>query len=120
MSLSEVVYNVGPGRSGYAATKAACASLIDSLSQEEDPAEVRFISVLPSGMVDSAGIRRRRPSDFDYSGYMKPESFERIAVELIANQNHFINGESLMVQANGHWQPVQETKPASQSDRSRL
>ncbi|WP_312758183.1 SDR family oxidoreductase [Pantoea brenneri] len=117
---SEVVYNGGPGRSGYAATKAACASLIDSLSQEEDPAKVRFISALPAGMVDSAGIRRRRPSDFDYSGYMRPESFDRIAVELITNQNQFINGASLMVQANGHWQPVQETKPASQSDRSRL
>jgi len=117
---SEVVYNGGPGRSGYAATKAACASLIDSLRQEEDPNNIRFISVLPEGMVDSAGIRRRRPSDFDYSGYMKPESFDRIAVELITNQDAFINGESLIVQADGNCLPVKESQPASQSDRSRL
>lgn len=117
---SEVVYNGGPGRSGYAATKAACASLIDSLSQEEDPAKVRFISVLPEGMVDSAGIRRRRPSDFDYSNYMRSDSFNQIAVELLTNPDDFINGESLIVQANGQWQPVRETEPASQSDRSRL
>lgn len=117
---SEVVYNGGPGRSGYAATKAACASLMDSLRQEEDPGEVRFISVLPEGMVDSAGIRRRRPSDFDYSGYMRPESFDQIAVEFVTNQDAFTNGESFIVRADGHWQPVQENQPASQSDRSRL
>lgn len=117
---SEVVYNGGPGRSGYAATKAACASLIDSLRQEEDPAGVRFISVLPEGMVDSAGIRRRRASDFDYSGYMRPESFAQIAEALITRQDAFTNGESLVVRADGHWQPVLESQPASQSDRSRL
>ncbi|MCE0447593.1 SDR family NAD(P)-dependent oxidoreductase [Streptomyces tricolor] len=32
---SEVVYNAGPGRSGYAASKAAGAALLDSLAQEE-------------------------------------------------------------------------------------
>ena len=117
---SEVVYNGGPGRSGYAATKAACASLTDSLRQEEDPTEVRFLSVLPEGMVDSAGIRRRRPSDFDYSGYMRPESFDRIALDLITQQDAFRNGDSLLVQADGHWKSVHENTPASHSDRSRL
>ncbi|PLR30149.1 NAD(P)-dependent oxidoreductase [Chimaeribacter arupi] len=117
---SEVVYNGGPGRSGYAATKAACASLINSLYQEENAEDVQFVSVLPAGMVDSAGIRRRRPADFDYSTYMRSESFAPIAVELVANKEVSRNGDSLIVNSDGSWQSVRNSQPASQSDRSRL
>lgn len=117
---SEVVYNGGPGRSGYAATKAACASLIHSVSQEENAEEVQLVSVLPAGMVDSAGIRRRRPADFDYSSYMRPESFASIAVELVSGRGRIRNGDSLIVHADGSWQSIKDNQPESQSDRSRL
>ncbi len=116
---SEVVFNGGPGRAGYAATKAACASLLDSLYQEEDPDDVHIVSVLPAGMVDSAGIRRRRPADFDYSSYMRPDSFGRIAVELATNASATYNGDSLIVQSDGSWQSVRNSQPASQSDGNR-
>jgi cyclitol oxidoreductase len=115
---SEVVFNGGPGRSGYAATKAACASLLNSISQEEDPDEVRIVSVLPSGMVDSAGIRRRRPVDFDYSGYMRPDCFGPIAVKLAATAGASYNGDSLVVHNNGSWHSVRDAIPTSQSIRS--
>lgn len=52
---SEVAFNAGPGRSGYAASKAAAKSLLDSVAQEEDPADVRIVQILPEGMVDTRG-----------------------------------------------------------------
>ncbi len=115
---SEVVFNGGPGRSGYAATKAACASLVDSVQQEEDG--VQFVSVLPAGMVDSPGIRKRRPSDFDYSGYMRPETFGPLVVELAETKGKQHNGDSLIVNPDGSWESVRHGVPVSQSDRSRL
>ncbi|GAA3044642.1 SDR family NAD(P)-dependent oxidoreductase [Actinokineospora globicatena] len=117
---SEVVFNGGPGRSGYAATKAAGASLVDSVYQEEDPDLVRIVSVLPAGMVDSPGIRRRRPADFDYSDYMRPESFAPIALTLATTAGADHNGDNLVVHPDGTWTPIHDHTPISQSHRSRV
>ncbi|WP_282692984.1 SDR family NAD(P)-dependent oxidoreductase [Streptomyces sp. CC208A] len=117
---SEVVYNAGPGRSGYAATKAAGAALLDSLAQEETAETsgretVRVVQALPAGMVDTPGIRRRRPDGFDYSGYMAPASFAPLARELAATAGAGLHGAHLVVEDTGEWHPVHERTPASQS-----
>lgn len=114
---SEVAYNGGPGRSGYAATKSAGASLINSILQEDDSNHINIVSVLPEGMVDSAGIRRRRPANFNYSSYMSPESFEPISIELVTNPSLQYHGDSLVVQADGRWKSISEISPISQSNR---
>ncbi|WP_320784536.1 SDR family oxidoreductase [Streptomyces sp. CRN 30] len=117
---SEVVYNAGPGRSGYAATKAAGSALLDSVAQEEGPDGVRVVQALPAGMVDTPGIRRRRPAGFDYGDYMTPGHFAALAGELVvgdaASRHH---GDSLVVDAAGRWHSVRETHPASQSRDTR-
>ncbi|QUQ64989.1 SDR family NAD(P)-dependent oxidoreductase [Kutzneria sp. CA-103260] len=110
---SEVAFNGGPGRSGYAASKAAAKSLLDSLTQEES--HVRVVQVLPAGMVDSPGIRRRRPPDFDYSGYMAPSAFGRVAVELALSGGEGHHGDSLVVDGNGEWRSARGGLPVSQS-----
>lgn len=112
---SEVVYNAGPGRSGYTASKAAAKALLDSVAQEEDENQVRIVQVLPAGMVDSPGIRRRRPADFDYSSYMVPADFARVAVDLAATAGFGRHGDSLVVGSGGDWWPVTERPPVSQS-----
>ncbi|CUW30308.1 MULTISPECIES: SDR family NAD(P)-dependent oxidoreductase [Streptomyces] len=117
---SEVVYNAGPGRSGYAASKAAGAALLDSLAQEESTeapgAEaLRVVQALPAGMVDTPGIRRRRPDGFDYSAYMRPESFAPLARELSATAGAGLHGAHLVVDGAGAWYPVSERLPVSQS-----
>ncbi|MCE6078524.1 SDR family NAD(P)-dependent oxidoreductase [Agrobacterium vitis] len=117
---SEVVFNGGPGRAGYAATKTGCASLLESVYQEENPDEVRIVSVLPAGMVDSPGIRRRRPADFDYSEYMRPDCFRSIAVELAETVGEHYHGDSLIVEGDGSWHSVRKGVPTSQTDRSRM
>ncbi|MFI0975915.1 SDR family NAD(P)-dependent oxidoreductase [Streptomyces sp. NPDC021093] len=115
---SEVVFNAGPGRSGYAATKAAGAALLNSVAQEQDADDVRIVQVLPAGMVDSPGIRRRRPGDFDYSSYMQPAQFGAVATELALTSGAGQHGESLVVDGSGEWRPVGEATPVSQSRRT--
>ncbi|WLI10859.1 MULTISPECIES: SDR family NAD(P)-dependent oxidoreductase [Pseudomonas] len=115
---SEVVYNAGPNRSGYAATKAAAASLLDSLAQEEGPEGVRVVQVLPEKMVDTAGIRQRRPATFDYSDYMTPQTFQSITLNLYNSRGEGFHGDSLVVGHNGDAWRVEEAPPASQSKQS--
>ncbi|MFQ6199529.1 SDR family NAD(P)-dependent oxidoreductase [Streptomyces sp. NPDC000405] len=115
---SEVVFNAGPGRSGYAATKAAGAALLNSVAQEEDvdgADRVRIVQVLPAGMVDTPGIRRRRPDGFDYDGYMRPDHFGALATELAATAGEGHHGESLVVDGAGTWWPADTRVPVSQS-----
>jgi NAD(P)-dependent dehydrogenase (short-subunit alcohol dehydrogenase family) len=112
---SEVVYNGGPRRSGYAATKAAAASLLDSVAQEQDQDLVRVVQVLPAGMVDTPGIRRRRPADFDYGGYMRPERFAPLATELLTTRGAGRHRDALVVDTDGSWHTVRDRAPVSQS-----
>ncbi|MGJ5756531.1 NAD(P)-dependent dehydrogenase (short-subunit alcohol dehydrogenase family) [Streptomyces puniciscabiei] len=112
---SEVVYNAGPHRSGYAATKAAADSLIRSVTQETDPAEVTFVQALPAGMVDTPGIRARRPADFDYGAYMTPGHFAPLAAELARTRGVPYAGEALVVREDRSWTPVHAGVPVSQS-----
>ncbi|MFF0006910.1 SDR family NAD(P)-dependent oxidoreductase [Streptomyces tibetensis] len=112
---SEVVYNAGPGRSGYAATKAAGSALLDSVAQEEGPDGVRVVQALPAGMVDTPGIRRRRPTDFDYDSYMRPEHFGALAHALVTTDAAGHHGDSLVVDEGGQWRSVRDTRPVSQS-----
>ncbi|WP_426235944.1 SDR family NAD(P)-dependent oxidoreductase [Pseudomonas sp. TWP3-2] len=112
---SEVVYNAGPNRSGYAASKAAAASLLNSLAQEEGADGVRVVQVLPEKMVDTAGIRQRRPASFDYSDYMTPDTFARVARSLYHSRGAGFHGDSLVVGNNGDAWRVDEAPPVSQS-----
>lgn len=112
---SEVVYNAGPGRAGYTATKAAASALIDSVAQEVDPSEVNFVQTLPVGMVDSPGIRARRPADFDYSRYMVPADFGPLAEHLAANRGVGHAFDALVVHEDRSWSSVADGVPVSQS-----
>ncbi|AZQ34550.1 SDR family oxidoreductase [Streptomyces cyaneochromogenes] len=112
---SEVVYNAGPGRSGYAATKAAGSALLDSIAQEEGADGVRVVQALPAGMVDTPGIRQRRPADFDYGAYMRPRHFAALAHELVTAGAADHHGDSLIVDEYGQWRSVREARPVSQS-----
>lgn len=112
---SEVVYNVGPNRSGYAATKAAASSLIRSVSQETDPSEVRFVQALPAGMVDTPGIRSRRPPGFDYGTYMDPATFAPLATQIASTRGELLSGQEVVVHEDSTWSPIVDEIPRSQS-----
>ncbi|WP_454115601.1 SDR family NAD(P)-dependent oxidoreductase [Microbacterium lacticum] len=113
---SEVVHNAGPGRSGYAAVKAAASAMLASVRQEYNPADLRVVEVLPQGMVDSPGIRTRRAADFDYSGYASPSAFEAVSEHLGLTRGSSDNGQALVVQPDGTWHTLASAQsPPSQS-----
>lgn len=112
---SEVAYNAGPGRSGYAATKAAGSNLMRSLAEEDLSGQVRLVQLLPAKMVDTAGIRNRRSSDFDFSNYMKPKHFQQATLHLLTTRGEGMHGESLIVDEQGRLLRVGEVMPQSQS-----
>ncbi|MFF2863690.1 SDR family oxidoreductase [Streptomyces rubiginosohelvolus] len=112
---SEVVYNAGPHRAGYAATKAAASSLVRSVALETDPAEVSVVEAMPAGMVDTPGIRARRSEGFDYSDYMAPGAFAPLAAELARTRGAAHAGDALVVRDDATWSSVAAGTPVSQS-----
>ncbi|BAV43378.1 dehydrogenase [Mycobacterium ulcerans subsp. shinshuense] len=112
---SEVVYNAGPARAGYTATKAASSALINSVAQEISPSEVVFVQTLPAGMADTPGIRARPAADFDYSDYMVPADFGPLACELARTRGSGYEGDALVVHEDRTWSSVFSGVPISQS-----
>lgn len=113
---SEVVHNAGPGRSGYAAVKAAASAMLASVRQEYDATDLRVVEVLPHGMVDSPGIRARRAEDFDYSGYSSPSAFAAVSEHLGRTRGVDDDGHELVVRPDGSWYDLAtEPTPPSQS-----
>lgn len=112
---SEVVYNAGPLRAGYAATKAAARGLVESVAQEEDPDVVRVVQAMPAHMVDSPGIRARRPDDFDFGAYMTGDDFAPLARELASQRGAGRAGQVLVVDHDGAYRALGDAVPSSQS-----
>lgn len=115
---SEVVYNAGPLRAGYAATKAAASSLLHSVAQEYPESQLRVVQLLPAGMVDTPGIRRRRDACFDYNSYMSSTCFQNVAVQLYRTLGGGAHGRALVVDAKGQVHDVSHQLPGSQSRQS--
>ncbi len=111
---SEVVYNFGPFRSGYAATKAGASNLIYSVAQENPNGKVNIMELLPEKMVDTPGIRKRRPTDFNYSNYMTPNNFHQATLELMLTRGKGRHGQSFVVGSQGLI-PVKDTRLISNS-----
>jgi hypothetical protein len=66
-------------------------------------------------MVDSPGIRSRRPDTFDYSAYMTSEDFYGVGYELGCSRGIGLDGTSLVIQPGGQWTGVESGIPPSQS-----
>lgn len=118
---SEVAYNGGPRRIGYAATKAAASTIVNSLAEElaDNESVPKLIQAMPAEMVDTPGIRVRRPSGFDYSDFMRSESFSAFAAKLASSPGSFPENE-YVVYRDGSWAPLSESVPPSQSNNRRV
>ena len=94
---SDVARVAGPGRIGYAATKAACYSLMVGLSEELRDTGISVVQLLPTNIIDTPGIRRRRPSDFDFSSYDSPDVVLDKSLTLISTLGLGYNGQQISV-----------------------
>lgn len=112
---SEVALQAGPGRLDYAASKAASRGLSLGLAQELRETGVSVVDLLPEGMVDTPGIRRRRQPGANLSGYATPDSFIRPARQLVATRGEGLSGECFIVTGAGELLPLEDRTPRSQT-----
>ncbi|WP_411754025.1 SDR family NAD(P)-dependent oxidoreductase [Serratia sp. (in: enterobacteria)] len=113
---SEVALNYGPGRASYTACKSAASGLLNSVAAEVSVQQTLITQLLPAGMVDSPGIRARRPLDFEYSSYMTTDDFKPFIRDLINDRDTELHGKTVMVSKNGSWSYIHsDHQPSSQS-----
>src|SRR3569833_1210629 len=69
-------------------------------------------------MVDSPGIRSRRPASFEYSDYLTPEAFMPVAAHLGRTRGGEDDGRALVVQADGSWSHAPADRPPPSQSRA--
>jgi NAD(P)-dependent dehydrogenase (short-subunit alcohol dehydrogenase family) len=94
---SEVAYHSGPGRIDYAASKAASRSFSMSIAEELKDSNVNVVDLLPENMVDTPGIRKRRPIGATLSDYASPDTFIPPILEVVERMGEGMHGKAFMV-----------------------
>jgi len=94
---SDAATRPAPERIAYGCSKAASHALFSGLSAELGESSVSVIQMLPERQVITRGIRRRRPPDFDFSGYSSPEIFKEPFRSIVRNRGQGMNGTCLVV-----------------------
>lgn len=105
---SDIVFDFGPGRIDYSASKAASFNFLRSLAEELKESNIRVVNLLPETQVDTPGIRKRRPPNFNYSAYASPDSFNNPMVEIVSQMGVGMNGQCFLVTAEGSLVLLQE------------
>ena len=99
---SDVVYNAGPWRAGYAATKAAASNLMDSLVKEAPEGHVRLVQLIPGKMIDTSNLYNRCPSNFKYKYDGLSKHLQQAALQLLQTRGEGMHGKSLVFDEHGH------------------
>ena len=94
---TDAAVDPAPGRVAYAASKAASYALLRSLAAEIDPSEVLIFQVTPDAVVDTPGIRKRRPPQTDFQRYGSAREFGKRVVWLLNERPPLLHGTCTVV-----------------------
>jgi short-subunit dehydrogenase len=86
-----------PGRIAYGCSKAASHALFSGLAAELEGGTLSICQVLPDRQVVTRGLRLRRPADFDFSSYIRPEAFQEPIRKIVQCRGDGWNGRSLVL-----------------------
>jgi NAD(P)-dependent dehydrogenase (short-subunit alcohol dehydrogenase family) len=100
---SDAIFGRAANRIPYAASKMAAHSVFTGLAAELASTSVAVAQLLPRNVVDTPGIRRRRPPDFDFSAYNSAESVARAVQGIVESDSDHLNGKCIMVEPSGLW-----------------
>lgn len=98
---SDVAEAPGPNRIPYAASKAAAHAVLAGLAAELADSGIAVLELAPTAQVDTPGLRRRRPADFQPVGYASPECFVPSMLHLIDGDAKRHHGKCLWVDPEG-------------------
>jgi cyclitol oxidoreductase len=94
---SDAATQPAPGRIAYACSKAASRALFSGLAEELSQSPVSLIQILPQRQVLTRGLRNRRPTGFDFSGYLSTDAFKGLFANILACRGKGMNGACLHV-----------------------
>jgi cyclitol oxidoreductase len=97
---SDVAILPAPGRAAYAASKAGLHAMLRAVA-EEHPVELQIYQLIPTFQLVTAGIRRRRPPDHDFSSYGDPAIMAGVASRLACASGNLIASGTYLVKPDG-------------------
>jgi len=100
---SDAIFGRAANRIPYAASKMAAHAIFTGLAAELANTSVAVANLLPRNVVDTPGVRGRRPPDFDFSAYMSAESVARAVRAIVEGKTDQLNGKCITVERSGAW-----------------
>jgi cyclitol oxidoreductase len=98
---SEVALLPGPGRAAYAASKAGLHAMLRAVAAEHSVECLRVYQLVPTFQLITSGIRRRRPSGFDFSSYVDPAVIAQVVDQLLSPSGDSIAPGTYLVRRDG-------------------
>ena len=98
---SEVAVLPGPGRAAYAASKAGLHAMLRAAAAEHPLESLRVYQLVPTFQLLTNGIRRRRPSGFDFSSYVDPAVIAEVVDQLLSPSGNSIAPGTYLVHRDG-------------------
>lgn len=98
---SVAAFEPSPGRALYAATKAASLAMFRSLAAEVKGTGISVVQAFPKNQIATPGLRARRPPEFDFAGYDRPDIFRPLVAMCCADTAGKLNGAVVEVDSSG-------------------
>jgi short-subunit dehydrogenase len=106
---SDVALLPGAGRSAYAASKAGLHAMLRAVAAENSVDSLRVYQLVPTFQLDTEGIRRRRPADFDFSSYADPAIIAEAVNKILSAQGSLPVPGTYLLRRDGTLNPHHET-----------
>lgn len=105
---SDVAVTPAAGRAAYAASKAGLHAMLRAVAAEHPAEELRVYQLVPTFQTVTNGIRRRRPTGFDFSSYADPALIAGVVNRLLSSADAAISGGTYLVRRDGTLDPFGE------------
>jgi NAD(P)-dependent dehydrogenase (short-subunit alcohol dehydrogenase family) len=105
---SDVAILPGAGRSAYAASKAGLHAMLRAVAAENSVDCLHVYQLIPTFQLLTDGIRKRRPSGFDFSSYVNPALLAQVVHRIISPAGTSIAPGTYLVRRDGTLDPYAE------------
>lgn len=104
---SDVAVTPAAGRAAYSASKAGLHSMLRAVEAEHRGDGLRVYQLIPTFQSLTEGIRRRRPTGFDFSAYADPALIAEVVNRIVATPSSVQVG-TYLIRRNGTLEPYDE------------
>jgi NAD(P)-dependent dehydrogenase (short-subunit alcohol dehydrogenase family) len=98
---SDVAVTPAAGRSAYAASKAGTHAMLRAVAAEHALEELRVYQLIPTFQTVTNGIRRRRPTGFNFSSYADPVLIAEVVERILSSPCASIPAGTYLVRQDG-------------------